>query len=172
MKFFKGDDLFFRKDEEGRDLFYPWGCPGEAFHINADKKRDIRFFFGLFEIGIMSAITMGIFFFAKQILSISLFYYWAVISTLFSIVYIAYMAFLKKTLSPFLLPKISRPRKFYSMPWIVSFLQLMAIWVSVQYSSSYSIVVIIFWIFCSASFACSALFAFFLQKTRGYILFR
>lgn len=41
MKFFKGDDLFFRKDEEGRDLFYPWGYPGEAFYVEENQKKRI-----------------------------------------------------------------------------------------------------------------------------------
>jgi uncharacterized membrane protein len=37
---------FFRKDEEGRELFYPWGYPGEAFYVDeTQKKQAVRFFY-------------------------------------------------------------------------------------------------------------------------------
>ena len=42
------EDLFFRKDEEGKDLFYPWGYPGEAFYVDDKQKRKISLFIGLY----------------------------------------------------------------------------------------------------------------------------
>ncbi len=42
-KLFVGNDAFFRKDEEGKDLFYPWGYPGEAFYVGESQKKHITF---------------------------------------------------------------------------------------------------------------------------------
>ena len=41
MKLFKGDDAFFRKDADGRDIFYPWGYPGVGFFIDRIRKKRI-----------------------------------------------------------------------------------------------------------------------------------
>jgi hypothetical protein len=32
----------FQKDEEGKDVFYPWGCPGESYYINANQKKQLK----------------------------------------------------------------------------------------------------------------------------------
>lgn len=37
--------VFLRKDDNGNDLFYPWGYPGEAFYIDEKQKSFIRFGF-------------------------------------------------------------------------------------------------------------------------------
>ena len=44
-KFFsknKKKDLFFHKTEDGQDLFYPWGYPGESFIISKKYKKNIK----------------------------------------------------------------------------------------------------------------------------------
>lgn len=41
----KEDGEFLRKDDQGNDLFYPWGYPGEAFHITR-LQRKLIFTFG------------------------------------------------------------------------------------------------------------------------------
>ena len=41
-KFFR-DEEFFKKDEEGRDIFYPWAYPGEAFYVDQKKEIQITF---------------------------------------------------------------------------------------------------------------------------------
>jgi len=46
----KHKDPLFRKDEEGKDLFYPWGCPGEAFYVNQRTFNRILIFLNIFSI--------------------------------------------------------------------------------------------------------------------------
>lgn len=36
---------FFRTDEQGKMLFYPWGYPGESFYIEERQKKQITVFF-------------------------------------------------------------------------------------------------------------------------------
>ncbi len=40
-KYFDDIGLFFRQDESGCDLFYPWGYPGDAIHIDRTHKASI-----------------------------------------------------------------------------------------------------------------------------------
>lgn len=35
------DKIFFRTTEEGKELFYPWGCPGEALLLNGVEKNRV-----------------------------------------------------------------------------------------------------------------------------------
>jgi hypothetical protein len=36
---------FFRHDDEGKMLFYPWGYPGESFYVEKKHKKQITVFF-------------------------------------------------------------------------------------------------------------------------------
>ncbi len=36
---------FFRIDEQGKMLFYPWGYPGESFYVEERQKKQITVFF-------------------------------------------------------------------------------------------------------------------------------
>lgn len=40
----KQKSRFFRKDENGDEVFYPWGYPGEGFYVDEKQKRDIKIF--------------------------------------------------------------------------------------------------------------------------------
>lgn len=44
IEWYKNEKLFFRKAHDGRDLFYPWGYPGESFIIDQKQKHKIEFF--------------------------------------------------------------------------------------------------------------------------------
>lgn len=63
----KKEDLFFRKDEEGRDLFYPWGYPGESCLLGY-KKNLLVFFFLLYLIVGGAVPCVVIFCFENEIL--------------------------------------------------------------------------------------------------------
>lgn len=59
MKLFKGDDPFFCKDEDGRDIFYPWGYPGEGFYVNQRQYKQLRFVFWLVWGAFVSAVCIA-----------------------------------------------------------------------------------------------------------------
>ncbi|MEW8547971.1 MAG: hypothetical protein AB2693_31070 [Candidatus Thiodiazotropha sp.] len=53
--------LFFRKDKKQRDVFYPWGYPGEAFYINEVDKRIIsRFLFTIASLLVVAHIAINL----------------------------------------------------------------------------------------------------------------
>lgn len=95
------NDIFFRKDEDGRDLFYPWGYPGEAFNVCKTQKKQI-----IFVLYLMLAIFV-IFFYAtgmtyKPDNYIRSVWLWITPATVLGSLYCAYVFFLFKSrkLSP------------------------------------------------------------------------
>ncbi len=58
---------FFRQDDEGNDLFYPWGYPGEAFYINDARGKIFKFCF------IFAAVVLAVII-AQKILFLGLIY--------------------------------------------------------------------------------------------------
>jgi hypothetical protein len=50
---------FFGKDENGKIIFYPWECPGEAFYVNTAQRKKIIVFLGVtFVLAVLSFIAL------------------------------------------------------------------------------------------------------------------
>ena len=56
---FYSNSIFFKKTEDGQDVFYPWGYPGEAIYINKKKKKECLFILGF---GLLCALSSLFFF--------------------------------------------------------------------------------------------------------------
>ncbi len=45
---FRSEDEFeasyFQENEEGKDVFYPWGCSGDSYYIDGRQKKSLKFF--------------------------------------------------------------------------------------------------------------------------------
>jgi len=99
----KYQSSFFRKDEEGRDIFYPWCYPGESFYIDSSQKKSINVFFYIFGFLFMLA-NIGVTFAAKYDL-ISLFVFFClftIVWTVFPFTYCAYMYLVTRNLTPYI----------------------------------------------------------------------
>lgn len=118
-KFFR-DEEFFKKDEEGRSLFYPWGYPGEAFFIDDKQKRSVSIFiysgFVLFALSIFAIIFLDI----KDIHI--LYYSGLALFMFFPLLYLCGVHFFTKDLNAHLVP-VEQPKKgsFFILIHIVGF---------------------------------------------------
>jgi hypothetical protein len=54
----KKENIFFRKADDGRDIFYPWCYPGEAFYINEKQKKKIGTFLFIFDLTFISCFII------------------------------------------------------------------------------------------------------------------
>jgi len=117
LKLFKGNDKFFRKDEEGRDLFYPWGYPGEAFCTDLKQRKRIEKFFLAFSVLVIFAVFGTIFAHVEGIISLNiLLYVGGVGHTFFPAFYILSMYSFRKDVSVLAIPKDRRvPKKIIKL---------------------------------------------------------
>ena len=59
IEMFTNDGIAFSKNEEGEDIFYPWGYPGEALLLNSKIKKPflIAFYSGILSFGLANFVS-------------------------------------------------------------------------------------------------------------------
>lgn len=106
---------FFREDEQGRILFYPWAYPGESFYVDGNKKKAISQFLYLLGflvildlVGSYLAVRYGFMdLYAKILTQIIIFW------IIFPGWYCCQMYFFTKELQPYIPSKKITPKVFY-----------------------------------------------------------
>ena len=172
MKLLKGDDAFFRKDEDGRNLFYPWGYPGEAFLIN-DKIKSSLVLCGY---GLLFSYALIIFF-------ACLFNYYGFISlnalsfavsaftSVYFLAYLYLMFYFKKRSQLYALSEGERQRKVKALlfSWVFILVQTDYINSAIEMNIFSSLIGRSFFLFLSACTILMFYVFYLIIKTRGYL---
>jgi|GEM_PF-3025568 len=158
---------FFGKDENGKDIFYPWGKPGEAFYVK--KKQIIHIY--LFNLFILILLSIGLsnkdIYELQSIFSANV---WEDIVTLIAAlifaIYIVGMHIFRKNKTLYVLPKDRRPpRKAIGCLWLwlcFILMQLHGMWIALE---NKSLLILIFY---SIDVLCISYFLMKIWRTRGY----
>ncbi|MES9822822.1 MAG: hypothetical protein ABW127_00155 [Candidatus Thiodiazotropha endolucinida] len=125
----KRESFFFRKDEEGRKVFYPWGYPGEGFYVNQRQINLIIISSCFLALLIIMGPSKGMFADFPNIITNILECLFAATQTIFPILYIAGMHLLSKDTRLYVLQKeIRPPKKRMALLWFsIVILQLTAV---------------------------------------------
>lgn len=133
----KHEPKFFRKDEEGKDVFYPWGYPGESFYINEKQKRKTAIFCYIFGF-LFILFSMSPLFAASdyKIEIYTAFCLLTIVLIVFPLVYFCYMYFLIKKLQPYIPKTKATPVNTIYALLVLLFSQILFTALGVYISSS------------------------------------
>lgn len=166
----KSLDNFFQKDNQGKDIYYPWSYPGEAFYIN--KKQEILIILFSWILAIFFLITVfGVIYADHQnMISLSKITDCIVMSStmLLTILYILLMYILGKFTDFYILPKDKRPPKKINKGWIVLCFPIYQIFLTVLSNNWISMMSIAFVMMNIAYIFFITGFLIKLKRTQGY----
>ena len=170
MKLLKGDDAFFRKDEDGRNLFYPWGYPGEAFHVNQTQKKRIMFFIDFVKTLLMLGVAGMVYLLAKSVMNLStMLYLFTTVNMSFALFYIWRVYLLRREAGLYVIPAEKRSKKVIVTPWIIVFFEIIAIGVAINDHSISSFVSMVFITTSIVGTIYISYLALRIQRTKGYL---
>lgn len=163
----------FSKGDNGEDLFYPWRYPGEALILTRDiRMKAILIYCGLFYgsfLGFILVSEMGSF---GVISSAEVQFCFAVIVSLYHILYFVFVAALRKKCKLYVVVDGARPWKPLSLTWFFVLLQLLALYILISEGWLISPIAILFFLLLSVC-AIFTIGVFILTiKTRGYLIER
>jgi hypothetical protein len=160
----KKEDIFFRKTDDGRDVFYPWGYPGEGIFLEGGKKRRLFLWFNAYFLfiglcGILSILLQEF----NVITNIVGQFIFLIIGMVFVPVYVFAVHFIKRGKEFLITPKEERPTKWaFLWVFVVSVGQIDGFYL---YADK---VPLVFLIFYGLSFLFTSYVFIKILRTRGY----
>lgn len=126
---------FFRTDEQGKMLFYPWGYPGESFYVEESKKKQITVFFyiiaSLFILSVMKIAYLPRDGITELDTSLLLF---TINSFFFFVFYCGFMRFFTRNLKFYVDEKKTIPKGTIQASFIFLSLQILFTTIGVYYN--------------------------------------
>ncbi len=167
----KNENPFFRHDLEGRNVFYPWGYPGEAFYTNnTEKKKLLAFCYFVFSSLCICSILSVFAHYNDLITLSSLNYLLSIVCVIFPITYIFGVYELTKTLIPYVENQKTKLKKKILMPWLIVLPITASMFDMLQFFSVAFYMSLLCFIFSSIYVLFISFFLLKLQKNKGYFL--
>jgi len=161
----KKEDPFLRKDKGGRELFYPWGYPGEAYCLDEKQKGYVLFFLYFVFVFFLVCTFTSIYANYQNIIGQNvLFYTNAVIFMFFPSLYFCIIYIFQKSAESYIEIKEKRSEKAVFLTWfVIVFVEIFAVFTSFKEGLMFP-----FFLFASYILIIT-FFLIKLKKNKGYI---